>query len=103
MAKVFSIHHLELKNAADAAQFEQVVIDEFEKLPQWEGWQGWIAKGERGDEVGKYVMIWEIESLESRDRATPSLGVVTAEGEAWLAQAQPVFDKVNSYLTISSP
>jgi hypothetical protein len=95
MAKVFSIHYLELKDYADAAEFEQVVIDEFEKLPHWEGWQGWITKGERGDGVGKYAMIWEIESLESRNKATPSLGVVTAEGEAWLAQAQPVFNKIS--------
>jgi len=55
MAKVFGIHQLELRNDADAAEFERFVRDEYSALPELAGWQASIAKGERGENVGKYL------------------------------------------------
>ena len=44
MAKVFGIHHLELKDDANAAEFEQIVSDELNALPRPPGWQFSIVK-----------------------------------------------------------
>jgi hypothetical protein len=99
MAKVFGIHHLELKPGADAAEFERIVSDEFNALPRFPGWQLSIVKGERGENVGKYVLLFEIESLETRNRDSPGDGTYSPEGEKWRGTAAPTFDKLSSYLT----
>ena len=99
MAKVFGIHHLELKPGADAAEFEQVVSDEFNALPKLAGWERSIVKGERGDNIGKYVLIFEVESLETRNRDHPGGGPVSPELQKWYDTSLPMLDKLSSYLT----
>ena len=99
MAKVFGIHHLELKNAADAAEFERIVSDELNALSNPPGWQLSIVKGERGENVGKYVLIFEVESLETRNRDHPGGGPVTPELQKWYDTSLPMLDKLSSYLT----
>ena len=100
MAKVFGIHRLDLKLGVTAAEFEQVVADEFNALPQGvPGWQAAsIVKGDRGDQVGQYLMIFEIESVEARDKAARGDGTFSPEAQQAIAQAAPVFDKLNGYL-----
>ncbi len=99
MAKVFGIHHLELKDDATAAEFERVVSDELNALSRPPGWQFSIVKGERGENVGKYVLIFEIESLEARNRDSPDDGTYSPDFQKWLGTNSPTFDKVSSYLT----
>ena len=99
MAKVFGIHHLELKPGADAAEFERIVRDELNTLSRLPGWQFSIVKGERGENVGKYVLIFEIESLEVRNRDSPSDGTFSPEFQKYLDTIAPTFDKFSSYLT----
>ena len=100
MAKVFGIHRLELKPGVNAAEFEQVVAGEFNTLPQGvPGWQASIVKGDRGNEVGQYLLIFEIESVQARDKAIPGDGTLSPEAQQAMAQAAPVFDKLNGYLT----
>ena len=98
MSKVFGIHHLELKDDANAAEFERMVSDELNALPRPPGWQFSIVKGERGENVGKYVLIFEIESLEVRNRDSPG-DAYAPEFQKWLDRNAPTFDKVSSYLT----
>jgi len=99
MAKVFGIHQLELKPDANVAEFEQFVRDELNAVPGIPGWQGSIAKGDRGESVGKYVLIVEVESLETRNRDIPHDGPVSPAMEKWRDTSLPTFDKLNSYLT----
>ncbi len=98
MAKVFGIHHLELKDDANAAEFERMVSDELNALPRPPGWQFSIVKGERGENIGKYVLIFEIESLEVRNRDSPG-DAYAPEFQKWLDRNAPTFDKLSSYLT----
>ena len=100
MAKVFGIHQLELKNDADTAEFERVVSDEFNALPQLAGWERSIVKGERGDNVGKYLLIFEAESLKKRNRDVPGDGPLSPELQKWYDTSLPMLDKLSSYLTI---
>src|SRR5687768_8923521 len=99
MAKVFGIHHLELKNAADAAEFERIVSDELNALPKLPGWEVSIVKGERGENIGKYVLIFEFESLEVRNRDLPGDGTMAPDVQKFMDTNTPTFDKVSSYLT----
>src|SRR5687767_6066063 len=99
MAKVFGIHQLELKPDADTAEFERIVSDEFNALPKQAGWERSIVKGERGNNVGQYLLILEAESLETRNRDVPSDQQATSEFRKWYDTVSPTFDKLNSYLT----
>ena len=99
MAKVFGIHQLELRNDADAAEFERFVRDEYSALPELAGWQASIAKGERGENVGKYLLIVEVESLETRNRDIPGDGTFSPEFEQWIAASAALDEKLNRFLT----
>jgi len=99
MAKVFGIHHLELKPGVDVAEFERIVSDEFNALPELAGWELSIVKGERGENIGKYVLIFEVESLETRNRDHPSGGTFSPELQKVFDTSSPTFDKLSSYLT----
>ena len=98
MAKVFGIHQLELKPGADAAEFERFVRDEY-SLPELAGWQVSIAKGDRGENVGKYLVICEIESLETRNRDVPGDGTFSPKFEQWIAASAALDEKLNRFLT----
>jgi hypothetical protein len=100
MAKVFGIHHLELKNGVDVAEFERIVSDEFNALPKLAGWESSIVKGERGNNVGQYMLIFEAASLETRNRDVPGDGrPFSPELQKWYDTSSPTFDKISSYLT----
>ncbi len=99
MAKVFGIHHLELKDDANVAEFERIVSDEFNALPQLAGWERSIVKGERGENIGKYVLIFEVDSLETRNRDHPGGGTFSPELQKWYDTSLPMLDKLSSYLT----
>ena len=100
MAKVFGIHHLELKPGVDVAEFERFIRDEFNALPHPAGWQSSIVKGERGNKVGQYLYISEIESLETRNRHIPDGGPLSPELQKLVDTSSPTLDKLSSYLTI---
>ena len=51
-----------------------------------------------GVRTGKYVLIFEIESLEVRNRDSPG-DAYAPEFQKWLDRNAPTFDKVSSYLT----
>jgi hypothetical protein len=99
MAKVFGIHQIELKDDANAAEFERIVSDEFNALPKLAGWERSIVKGERGDNVGKYLLIFEAESLERRNHDSPDGGPLSPELQKWYDTSLPMLDKLSSYLT----
>lgn len=99
MSKVFGIHQLELKNDADVAEFERFVRDEYSVVPTFRGWQVSIAKGDRGDNVGKYLYIMEIESLEVRNYDIPGDGTISPEMQQWVEDSAALDGKLNSFLT----
>jgi hypothetical protein len=73
MAKVYGLHEIELRPGADPAAFEQLVASAAE-LENLEGWTSYLLKGERGERKGKYMLLFEIESLAARDRYAPDSG-----------------------------
>ncbi|HEY5784478.1 MAG TPA: hypothetical protein VIT65_06860 [Microlunatus sp.] len=78
MARVLGVHEIELKPGTDPEQFERaaaVVVTS----AQPEGWRTRVLKGERGPRSGEYLMIFEIDSPEARDRLYPDEGHASQE------------------------
>jgi len=79
MARVVSIVQLELKPGVTDDQVRALAVDIVRdyKIPGVINPR--IAKADRGDRDGKYVFIWEFESVETRARYWPEWGRSSAE------------------------
>ena len=80
MAKVYGVTPLNLHPGVKGEDFERFWLEEYAPLGQRLGWQSHILKGDQGERVGQYAVIWEIPSVESRDRVTPADGQFSEEG-----------------------
>ncbi len=101
MAKVFGIQTIELHPHVNEADFERFVLEEVLPLPLYPGWKARLLKGDRGERVGKYVLLIEIDSVEARDRYFPAPHQPSEEAQAF-DQAQPsaagaIWDKWSMY------
>ena len=72
MAKVIAIHEYELLPGVSVEAVDRLLAAT--PFPTLAGWKTSYAKGERGERIGKYIMIHEFESTEIRDRYFPSEG-----------------------------
>ena len=71
MPKVFGIHEVELPQGVTPEEFERFG-QQLASVPDFPGWKGYILKGDRGDRAGKYLILFEIESVQARDRYYPT-------------------------------
>ncbi len=79
MAKVFGMHMIMLHPGVEEEDFEKFMTEVMPKMSFWEGWKGYLLKGDRGDREGKYLWLIEIDSVEARDRFMPSHNVASEE------------------------
>ncbi len=79
MAKVYSIHPLELKPGVSGADLEQFAAGEGAVLLQTESGKAMLLKGDRGARAGQYALLTEYESVEARDQAYPVADVPPEE------------------------
>lgn len=95
MPRVYGMHSFMLRPEIAKEDFEKFAIEELYQLPTPQGWTMRLLKGEKGDRVGNYLLMIEIESLEARDQFT-SGATHDWEGEAQhLTEAEAaVWDKV---------
>ncbi len=70
MAKVIGIHRLELKPGVTEEQV-QALATQITREMQIPGGTVTLGQGDRGERAGQYVMIIEIDSVETRDRYFP--------------------------------
>jgi hypothetical protein len=102
MAKVFGMHMIALKPGVKEEDFEKFVVEAvypiYGALPDVDAY---LLKGDRGDREGKYLVVFEFESVEARDRTFPSSGEMSEEmrrfveayaalAEKWATFATPV-------------
>jgi hypothetical protein len=97
MAKVFGIHNLELNPGVKEKDFERFVEDKLYPHTTRPDLTVYLLKGERGERVGKYLMIFECDSLQVRDHYWPALDVESEEGEAFSA---PWVEETLKYVSI---
>ena len=100
MAKVFGIHQIELHPGVTPEQFEQFVRDEVAKAPAQPVWTMHVLKGDRGARDGKFAVLIELESVETRDRLFPDAGgEPSPEAQQHLASARTLLEKWASLAT----
>ncbi len=75
--------------------FVKFWLEEYAPLGQRLGWESHVLKGDRGERVDQYAVIWEIPSLESRVQITCGKGQLTEEGKRLL---KPDFQILNKKL-----
>jgi hypothetical protein len=96
MAKVFGITPLELRPGVDEREFVKFWNEQYAPLGTRLGWKGTILKADQGERAGKLAVIWEIPSVEQRDRFTKGeAGNLTEEGQRLLGSD---FDEMNKKL-----
>ena len=95
MAKVFGIHIITLKPGVKAEDFEKFVIEDVNSVPGWEGWEFHLLKGDKGDREGKYACMFEIESVESRERFVTGRGVLSEEAQQFFETHNMVYEEMN--------
>src|SRR5450759_3262688 len=99
MAKVFSIHTMELREGVSEEDFEKLFLEKLVQTWSKTGCNGHILKGDRGQRKGKYVVILELPNVEMRNRIFPVEGGGRSEesaqslGPEWDA----VLQKMNTF------
>lgn len=80
MAKIFGFHPFELCQGMDEHEFIKFFAEQYAPLVARLGWKGYVLKADRGERAGKFALIWEIPSVEQRDRFAPTPDQITEEG-----------------------
>jgi hypothetical protein len=70
MATVLGVHEIDLGNGADPAEFERRVLAVM-AAPELSGLNVRLFKGDRGRRGGQYLLLLEIDSVETRDSMFP--------------------------------
>jgi len=92
MGKVYGVHEIELHPGVSEESFVQFFNQELAKAYTEIGWKLMLLKGDRGQRVGKYAVLFEIESREARDRFVPAHNVGAEEFKRWNAEYKELFD-----------
>ena len=102
MPKLYGMHQLELRPEVAPDTFERFVTDELRHLLQREGQRIYVLKGDRGERAGKYLFVFEYDSVEQRDRDTPASNQDSEELKQWLAdheeQVGRLFAQLSTYV-----
>jgi hypothetical protein len=100
MGKVYGRHTLQLRPGVTGDDFERFVANNIEQWPTIPGWRIAILKGDRGDQVGQYLTLVEPDSIEARDRVSPTGGMEETEaGQQWLAAVGPLIGQWRECVT----
>jgi hypothetical protein len=104
--KVFGMHEIELRPGVTPEEYEQFYANELASLPEFEGWKTYLLKGDRGERAGKFLLLFEIESEEARDRYFPRPEEESEEVQRFLEQhpqAAAAWEKESTFLTEPYP
>ena len=99
MAKVFGMHMITLRPGVKEEDFEEFMTEDVYPLPSPEGLEAYLLKGDRGDREGKYLWVFEFESIESRDRYFPSPDEMSEEAQQFFGSLAAVAEKWATFAT----
>jgi hypothetical protein len=71
MPKVFALHEVVLPAGMTPDEYAEVFGREVASSVSLPGWKTYLLKGDRGEGAGKLVLLFEVESVEARDRYFP--------------------------------
>jgi hypothetical protein len=74
--RLLGIHHLTLKDGVSPEEFERFIVEEFNPVLSgvFPGVRMMVMKGERGADVGEYLLAYDAQSLYVRDWYWPVAG-----------------------------
>ena len=102
MPKILGLHDVELPPGMTPEEFEQIFGEELESLPDLEGWKTYLFKGDRGERAGKFSLLFEVESVEARDRYYPTPEEESEEARRFAEQhpeATALWEKYAAFLS----
>jgi hypothetical protein len=81
MAKVYRVHEYEVepKSGVTVEDYENFLTQQVLRTQMVPGVKLYYFKGERGERTGKYLMVWEFESVERRDQLFPRMNQPSEE------------------------
>ena len=95
MTKVYGMHDINLHPGVQGEDFEQFFRERVASMPLYPGWRWRLLKGEKGAKVGQYMLLFEIESIEARDRFAPPSGEMSQAAAQHLEAHKETFSSVN--------
>jgi hypothetical protein len=97
MTRVFGMHEIELNPSVNEEEFENFFLQEMAPASIFPGWSIHLLKGDRGMREGKYLVLFEIESTEARDRFAPAPSQSNEATDQFLEKnkeiLEPIFQK----------
>jgi hypothetical protein len=86
MPKVFGLREVELRPGMEPDEYVRFFADEIASLPELPGWKTHLLKADRGAREGKLLILFEMDSVEARDRYFPRPNEESAEWKRYLEQ-----------------
>ena len=86
MATVYGLHEVELRPEVDPEDYEERFADAVADHELMAGWKAYLLRGDRGGRAGRYLVVYEMESEEARDRYFGPDAAGTEELERFLAE-----------------
>jgi hypothetical protein len=103
MAKILALHEIELHPGVSEEEFETFFATQIASDPIYPGWWAQLLKADRGQRAGKYLVIFEIESVELRDRYFPTPGQQSEEARQFTQHHPEVAAMFEKWRTLASP
>jgi hypothetical protein len=103
---ILGVHHMTITLKPDVTmdQFIDALsnkwIPEAEKI--FDGWKPFIVKGNKGEHVNEYGLVWYIDSMHDHDKSFKSDGSLTDEVAANWEKLQPINEELEKLGTWSS-
>jgi hypothetical protein len=103
MTKILAFHEIELRPGVSDEEFETFFATEIGSSPIYPGWWAQLLKADRGKRAGKYLVIFEIESLEARDRYFPTAGEQSKEAGEFTDQHPEITAMFARWRSLATP
>jgi len=94
MSKVFGMHTITLHPGVKAEEFERFVAEKVSPVLNAK-----LLKGDRGEREGKYLVMFEMASVEARDQLYPAPGEMSEEAQQFFATHAALVEKWETFAT----
>jgi hypothetical protein len=103
MSKVFGIHYIGLRPGVDALEFETFARRAFDALDPLRDVSLSLVRGERGDRVGRYLLLMTYADQDVRDGLFPSEIMLSTRGRHFMALLAPMLEQWLGYASFAGP
>lgn len=103
---ILGVHHMTITLKPDVTMDQFMDVFKNKWIPEVEkhlmGWKGLVVKGNKGEQVNEYGLVWYIESMKDHDKYHKSDGSPNEEMEEIVEKLQPVIDELAKFGTWTS-